>query len=164
MPRTGSNLKTKLAVSSFVIVFLLSAAVPAELKLFPMWQRMHCGCAATEETDQFACYDFTTAQMILNLDIDLQLKLDKLESCLKDKIDLKLSVSKLNDASALLLGNISRYKLRLKEKDKVLVDNTNLMTKYQARDVFGGALPWVIAVVAVVAAGAFAGGYYIGSR
>lgn len=158
MRRTGKNWKTKLAASAFFIVFFLSSTVPAELKLFPMWQRMQCGEA------EFACYNFTEAQKILNLDIDLQLKLDKLETCTKNVTDLKLSVEKLNDASALLLGNISRYKLRLKEKDKVLVSNTNLMTKYQARDVFGGALPWVIAVVAVVAAGAFAGGYYVGSR
>lgn len=158
MPRTGRSLKTKLAVGSFITVFLLSMVVPAELKLFPMWERKQCG------DTEFACYDFETSKKILKLDIDLQSKLGKLDICLKDKVDLELSIKKLGDASTLLQGNIERLETRLKEKNKVLTDNTNLMVKYQARDVFGGALPWVITAVVVMAAAGFVGGYYIGTR
>ena len=158
MPKVGRSLKTKLAASAFLAVFFLSSVVPAELKLFPMWERKQCG------SEEFACYDFDTAKKILKLDIDLQLKLDKLETCAKDVTDLKLSVKKLNDANTLLYGNIDRLNIRLTEKDKVLIDNTNLMARYQARDVFGGALPWAIAIVIIVAGASFAGGYYLGSR
>ena len=151
-------MKTKLAVSSFLFVFLFSVLAPAELKLFPMWERKQCGDA------EFACYDFDTAKKILKLDIDLQSKLGKLDTCLKDKVDLQLAIKKLGEASTLLQGNIERLETRLKEKDVVLTENTNLMVKYQARDVFGGALPWVITAVVVMAAAGFVGGYYIGTR
>ena len=113
---------------------------------------------------EFACYDFDTAKKILKLDIDLQSKLGKLDTCLKDKVDLQLAIKKLGEASTLLQGNIERLETRLKEKDVVLTENTNLMVKYQARDVFGGALPWVITAVVVMAAAGFVGGYYIGTR
>lgn len=158
MHKTGNSLRTKLAVGSFLVVFFLSVTVPAELKLFPMWELRTCG------SDRLACYDFDTAKKILTLDINLQSKLGELDVCLKDKIDLQLAVKKLDDANTLLHGNVTGLEMRLKEKDGVLTDNTNRMIKYQARDVFGGALPWVITVVVVVAAGAFVGGYYVGSR
>jgi hypothetical protein len=135
------------------------------MKLFPPWTRMKNCVATTEDLpDLHACYDFEQSKTILKLDLDLQLKLGKLDSCLKDKVDFKLALKKLEDANTLLHGNIGRLEIRLQEKDQVLTDNTHLMVKYQKRDVFGGALPWVIAVVVVVAGAAFAGGYYLGSR
>ncbi len=158
MPRTGKNLKTKLAASAFLTVFFISTIVPAEMKLFPMWERMQCG-----ETE-FACYNFDTAQKILKLDIDMQSKLGRLETCTKNIIDLTLANIKLNNANTLLHGNIDRLNVRLKEKDEVLTTNTNQMVLANSRDVFGGALPWVIGALLLVAAAAFTGGYYTGSR
>jgi hypothetical protein len=138
--------------------FLYALPVRAEMKLFPMWEQKKC----PEET--FACYDFETSKKILKLDLDLQLKLDKLGVCVKDRLDLQTANKKLTDANKLLESNAVQFDERLKEKDETLVKNTNLMIKYQSRDVFGGALPWVIVIVVVVAAGGFAGGYYLGSR
>lgn len=155
MHKTGNNLRTKLAVSSFLVVFFMSVVVSAELKLFPMWELKTCG------SERLACYDFDTAKKILVLDINLQSKLGELSVCLKDKVDLQQAIKKLNDANTLLHGNVTRLELRLGEKNSVLTNNTNQMLRYQARDIFGGALPWVITAVVVFAAAGFVGGYYV---
>jgi len=141
-----------------VLTLLASSGATAKMKLFPIWDLKKCGDA------EFACYNKEQIKDILKIDLDLQLKLEKLESCSKNIIDLKLSVKNLNAANTLLQSSIGRFKIRLKEKDEVLNKNTNLMIKYQQRDIFGGALPWAITIVVVVAAGSFIGGYYIGTR
>ena len=157
MPRTGKNLKTRLAVSSFLLFFLSASAAQAELKLFPMWERMKCS------TGEFACYTFEQSKNILKLDIDLQLKLNRYEACKAAKIDLTGAIEKLQESLILEGGVTNRLETRLKEKDLLLEDTTDKWLKAEDRTVVKW-LPWIIGGILVVGAGTFVTGWYIGSR
>lgn len=148
----------KRRVAFIVLVsFFLAFPARADMKLFPMWKRMHCG------SEQFACYDFETAKKILKLDLDLQLKLDKLDICLKDKSDLETARERLEAANEVLSKINLSLETRLKEKQEVLEKNTLELAKAENRSIWNN-LHWVAIIVVVVASGAFIGGYYLGSN
>jgi hypothetical protein len=143
----------------FIILLALFVGTPAqaELKLFPMWEKMQC------PTETFACYDFETTKKILKIDLDLQLKLDTLESVSKSLADMKAAYEKIQAAKKLLEDTNASQEIRLKEKQGVLEENTLALVKSEGRSVWNN-LHWITIVVVVVAGGAFAGGYYLGSR
>lgn len=137
--------------------FFLSLPAQAEMKLFPMWEQKKC------PSETFACYNFDTTKKILKIDLDLQLKLDKLDACLKDKTDLQLSFDKLKESNEKLTGINTDLETRLKEKQVVLEENTLALVKSEGSSVWNN-LHWIVIIVVVAAGGAFAGGYYLGSR
>jgi len=149
-------------VKRFIAVLLLCcfpAAVSADgLKLFPMWEQKKC------PTETFACYTFDQAKDILKIDLELQLKLEQCAACQVDKLALTEANQKLEEAAKLLEENNKILDTRLTEKQKSVEDLALTVAKMENRDVFGKALPWVIVVIVVVAAGTFVGGYYLGNR
>ena len=157
MPKIGKSWKSKLAVSSFLVVFLYSALVPAELKLFPMWERMRC------PDKEYACYTFEQTKSILKLDLNLQLKLEELDKCLETKLDLELSIQKLQAASDKDAETIAILNTRLAEKQDVLTETTEKLVKAESRSIWNY-LPWVIGGALLATAVAFGGGWYVGSR
>jgi hypothetical protein len=147
-------MKRRLLALTLVASFLYSTSAVAELKFFPMWERMQCG-----ETE-FACYTFEQSQTILKLDLDLQEKLSIIPKLEQNIIDLKLSLEKRDKAFEEEQAAKVVWKTRFEEKDKTLTDTSLLYQKAKQRDVFGGALPWVIATILVIGAAAFVGGFY----
>lgn len=123
-----------------------------------MWEQKKC------PTETFACYTFDQAKDILKTDLELQLKLEQCIACQTDKLALTEANQKLETAIKLLEENNKILDTRLTEKQKSIEDLALTVAKMENRDIFGKALPWVIVVIAVVAAGTFAGGYYLGSR
>lgn len=159
MSTAGRSWKRKLAVSSFILVFLFAVTAPAEMKVFPMWERMECGNPAK----QFACYDFTQAQGIVKLDLDLQLKFHEFD-ILKLKYDnLNLAYEKLDKANTLLGQAIERLEQRNNEKQVVLEKTTVELKKSEGRSVWNY-LPWIITGVVLFAGAAFGCGFYVGTR
>ena len=143
-------------MKKFVTILLLCCfptASLAELKIFPMWEQKQC--TATAET--FACYTFAQAKEILKLDLELQLKLEKCSTCELANSGLHSSIDKLNQAAALLEESNQTLCARLQEREATF-------SELEDRDILGGAFPWVLSLVVLVAAGAFVGGWYVGSR
>jgi hypothetical protein len=157
MPRIGKSWRSRLAVSSFLVVFLYSALSPAELKLFPMWEQKQC------PTDTFACYTFEQSKDIIKIDLDLQLKLKELDFCNQTKVDLDAAIRKMQAASAKDAEIIADLNVRLEEKQSVLSETTVKLVKAESRSIWNY-LPWIIGGTLVLIAGAFAGGWYVGSR
>ncbi len=145
---TGKSWKSKLAVSSLIVAFFWAPFAQAELKHFPMWERMAC------PVEQFACYTFDQAKQILTLDLDMQLKIETLAITEQKVVDLQLAIVNLKKAAVLDKTVIERLDKRASEKTKKLVDMTNRYIKANKYDVFGGALPWVAMTVIL----AFGGG------
>ena len=148
MLRTGKSWKSKLAVSSLIVAFLYAPLAQAELKHFPMWERMSC------PVEQFACYTFDQAKQVLALDLDMQLNIEKLALTEQKVVDLQLAIVGLKKATILDKQVITRLDKRAKEKTKKLVYMTDRYITANKRDVFGGALPWVAVTVIL----AFGGG------
>lgn len=141
-----------------LIAFLLAPLVHAEMKIFPMWERKKC------PTEEFACYTFEQSQAIVTIDLDLQLKLDKWEKCKIKLLNYENALDKYKRSVELDKENIQRLEVRIGEKQDVLDKTTaNYISAYK-RDVFGGALPWVLGVTLVLLAGSFVAGWYVGSR
>jgi len=147
-------MKRRLMALTVVVSFLYSTSAVAEMKLFPMWDLKKC------PTEEFACYDFEQTKAILKLDLDLQEKLSIIPKLEQNIIDLKLSLEKRDKAFEEEQAAKIVWETRFKEKDKTLSDTMLLYQKAKQRDVFGGALPWVIAAILVVGAAAFVGGFY----
>jgi len=148
-------MKTRLVALTIIASLLYSTSAAAELKLFPMWERMECA-----EREQFACYTFEQAKAILKLDLDLQEKLSVIPKLEQNILDLKLVLEKRDAALAEEKKAKLIWKTRFEEKDATLADTSLLYQKAKQRDVFGGALPWVIVSVILVGAAAFVGGFY----
>jgi len=137
-----------------VLLLVLSFSIPAsaEMKIFPKWELKKC----PEQT--FACYDFSTTQKILKIDLDMQLKLEKLSL-------LEISVSSLQDANGklkkvveLYQNSVNSLEKRLQEKQLVLEKTTKDLIAAEKASVWK-ALPWIIVAVVVVSAGTFYLGY-----
>lgn len=141
-------------IAIVLVALLVALPVSAELKLFPMWEQKTC------PVETFACYTFDQAKDILKLDLDLQLKLEELKVCAQDRLDLTKAVENLQKANALFQENANLFDKRLAEKQETVEMLAKDVSKYQRRDVFGAALPWVIVVVVVAAAAGFVGGFY----
>jgi len=142
------------------LVFFFAIVAPAEMKIFPMWERMEYG---SEPAPQFACYDFTTAQTIVKLDLDLQLQLKEFEGLKLKYADVDLAYQKLSEANTLVGRAIDRLEERNAEKQKVLEDTTVALKKAEARSVWNY-LPWIITGTVVLATAGFGIGFYVGSR
>jgi hypothetical protein len=145
------------AATVVLLTFFWAIPAQAELKLFPLWEKKQC------PTETFACYDFETTKKILKIDLDLQLKLETLESTSKNLEDMKAAYGKLQEANTVLTDTNVLLDARLKEKHGVLEENTLALVKSEGRSVWNN-LHWITTVVVVVAGGAFVGGYYLGSR
>lgn len=157
MSTAGRSWKKRLAVSSFILILLSATAAPAEMKVFPMWERMQCGA------EEFACYNFTQAQSIVKLDLDVQLKFKELDVLKLKFDDLNLAYEKLDKANTLLGQAIDRLEQRNQEKQAVLEKTTVELKKAEARSVWNY-LPWIITGCVVVAGAAFGVGFYVGTR
>lgn len=147
-------MRRRLVALALVSSFLYATSAAAELKLFPMWERMQCG------DTEFACYTFEQAKTILKLDLDLQEKLSTIPKLEQNIADLKLSLEKRDEALEEERAAKLVWKTRFEEKNKTLTTTSRLYQKAKQRDVLGGALPWVIAAVLVVGAATFVGGFY----
>jgi hypothetical protein len=139
--------------------FLYSTLATAELKLFPMWERMECA-----EEEQFACYTFDQAKIILKLDIDLQEKLSVLPKLEQNIVDLKLSLEKSDEALLAEKKAKDILAIRFKQKNAAFGTMTLLYQKANQRDALGGALPWIVTAVILCAAAGFVGGVYVGKK
>ena len=143
-----------------LVVFFWAHVAQAEMKLFPMWERMNCG---SDPTQQFACYDFETAKSIIKIDLDLQLQLKEFDALKIKYKDLDTAYTKLDQANTLLKGNAERLELRLKEKHQVLEETTVELKKAEARSVWNY-LPWIITGVVLLTGAGFGVGFYLGTR
>jgi hypothetical protein len=76
---------------------------------------------------------------------------------------MQAAYGKLKEANTTLSTMNSNLETRLKEKQVVLEANTLALAKAEGQSVWNN-LPWIIVAVVVVGAGAFVGGYYLGSR
>lgn len=152
-------MKRRLLALTVVASFLYSTSAAAELKLFPMWERMECA-----EEEQFACYTFDQAKTILKLDIDLQEQLSILPKLEQNILDLKLSLEKSDEA--LLAEKRAKEILatRFKQKSAAFETMSLMYQKANQRDALGGALPWIVTAVILFAAAGFVGGVYAGKK
>jgi len=125
------------------------------MKYIPQWQRMTC------DGEEFACYTFEQAKLILIIDLEFQEKTAELEKSLADIVDLKLINNKLETSLDLLTENQKRLDARINDKNVLLEKNLKLTRRLVQRDIFGDAFPWVILTLVVVAAGGFVAGYLI---
>lgn len=131
-------MKRRLVALVILFSFLYATLASAELKYFPMWERMPC----TE--GEFACYTFDQAKQILSVDLDMQLKIRTLASTEQKVVDLQFSIVELKKAAVLDKQIVLRLEKRSKEKTKELVTMTNKYITASKRDVFGETvLPWV---------------------
>jgi len=119
-----------------------------------MWERLAC------PDIEYACYSFDQAKQILELDLDMQLKLETLKLTEAKVLDLQLSIEDLKKASLLDKEVIACLKALNKEKTKELGDMTRNYIRAHERDVFGGALPWVITAVLLALGGGACLGYF----
>ena len=151
-------MRRRLVALTLVVSFFYSTSAVGEMRLFPMWERMQC------PTEEFACYTFEQSKTILKLDLDLQEKLSILPKLEQNILDLKLSLKKSDEA--LVEANKAKAVLdtRFKEKDEAFTKVSLQYRKSLQRDVFGGALPWVITAVILFAAAGFVGGVYAGKK
>lgn len=157
MLTAGRNWKKKLAVSSFIIILLSATTAPAEMKVFPLWERMQCGA------EEFACYNFKQAQEIVKLDLDLQLKFKEFDTLKLKYADLNSSYEKLDKANTLLGQAIDRLEQRNQEKQAVLEKTTIALKKAEARSVWNY-LPWIVTGVVALTGAGFGIGFYLGTR
>lgn len=153
-PKDGKTWRSWLAVS-LLVCFLTSSPATAGMEYIPQWQRMSCG------GEEFACYTFEQARLILIIDLEFQEKMTELESSLADIVDLKLINSKLEKSLGLLEENQKRLKIRIDEKNILLEKNLLLTKRLVQRDIFGDAFPWVILSLVVVLVGGFVAGYLV---
>lgn len=160
MLKIGNSWKKKLAVSSFILTFLVSITAPGEMKLFPMWETMKCG---TPSPEKFACYSFPVTKKIMKVDLDLQSQLQELEGLKLKYTNSNLAYEKLNKANTLLSQSIERLEKRNKEKSLVLEKTTIDLKKAEARSVWNY-LPWIITGAVALAGIGFGAGLYLGSR
>lgn len=162
MRNLGKSWKSKLAVVGSILVFLCSALAPAEgMKIIPKWTRMANCVSTTEDAPNFhACYGFSEAQSIKKLDADIQLKYQKLELVEAVNLELRTALTRLEMTLEKEQENARILQKRLEEKHNNLEKTTDMYITANRRDILGGALPWAVAILAVVAAGAFAGGYF----
>jgi len=136
---------------------LWSSVAAAELKYFPMWERLTCS------TGEFACYDQPKAELILKVDIDMQQMAAELEAAKTTSEKLMTANKKLHAAVQLEKEQVVRLVVRLKEKHEVLEETTYKLKKAEGRDVLAY-VPWIGLGVLVIAGGAFVGGYYLRDR
>ena len=129
------------------------------MQLFPMWERMRC------PTEEFACYTFEQSKIILKLDLDLQEKMSILPKLEQSIRDLELSLKRGDEALVAEKKAKEILAIRFEEKTKAFETTSLLYQTAKQRDVFGGALPWVITAVLLCAAAGFVAGLYLdGSR
>lgn len=157
MRSRGKNLKTKLATVSFLLTFLWAALVPAELKLFPLWEQKQCN------GETFACYTFDQAKEILKVDLDLQFKLVEFSALEVKYTNLELAYSNLDQVVELLNGIVQRFETRMREKQEVLEETTVRLTKAERHHVMVY-LPWIITGVVVLTGAGVGVGFYLGTR
>jgi hypothetical protein len=162
MQKLGKTWKSRLAVFCFITSFLYSTLAPAEeMKLIPPWTRMKdCKVTVEDTPGLHACYNFEGAQTLKKLDKDFQLNIRKLELLEEVNQDLRSAITNLELSLEKEQENAELLNVRLIEKQKKLEDTTAMYVSASQRDVFGGALPWVIVAIVVFAAAGFVGGYY----
>ena len=168
MPRPGKTWNSRLSVICFVLVFLYPVIAPAEeMKVIPKWTLME-KCVPTDPggrvDDKFACYDFGQAKTLKKLDIDLTLKLQKIELLEAVNVDLREAIKKLEGVVQKEQENTEILQKRLTEKNDNLKGMTEMYITANKRDIFGGALPWPITALVVCLVSGFVGGYYIANK
>jgi hypothetical protein len=136
---------------------LWSPIAAAELKYFPMWERLTCGDA------QFACYDFEKSKLILKVDLDVQKMAAELDAANEKSTKLEEARKNLHEAVQIKDAEIVRLNVRLKEKHEVLEKTTLELKKAESNHVVTW-LPWIGLVVLVVGGAAFGGGYYLADK
>lgn len=162
MPRLGKSWRSRLSVTSFVLVFLYTAVLPAEgMKILPEWTRMK-GCVITQEDtpDLFACYDFESAKKLKTLDLDLHLKYQQFSLGEAVKLELRASVGSLKAALAKERASASLLKKRLDSKQTNLRGMADMYIAADKRDILGGALPWAIAGAVLFFVGGLVTGFF----
>ena len=128
---------------------------PPAMKVFPMWEARRC------QKDTYACYDFNKTKELLNVDLNIQESLRKLDIMMKNVTDLTNANKSLKEIIAIFEKELGEEKDRLAEKQAVLKTTTLKLKKANAGS-FTTALPWVITVGAFCVVGAFFGGVYVG--
>ena len=139
-------------VAVLLFNFFWTTSATAEMKLFPLWTEKACD----EQT--WGCYDFNQMKDIVKLDLTLQLKLEKCKIWEEQYTKSDAAYLDLRKAYDLTQDIRVRMETRLDEKTTLIKDLSEQVHKYASRDIWGGALPWVI--VGIIAA--FAGGVVTG--
>ena len=157
MQRTGTTWSTRLGASTLVLLLFWAPLASAELKYFPMWQRLTCG------EQQYVCYDFPTSQTILKVDLKVQEMAAELDVAKQKVVKLNVAAEKLHEAVQLKDEEIVRLTVRKDEKQEVLEKTTLKLKKAESNHVVKW-LPWIGLAVIVIAGAAFGGGYYLGDK
>lgn len=146
------------SIAALLIVVFFSTPALAGMKFLPMWEQRKC------PTDTYACYNFRQAKDLEKLDLDLQFQAEERNAYILTNQELGKAIEDLKAAGTLTQQNVTNLEKRLAEKQDVLEKTTATVVKLERRNILGGALPWMVAIVAVTFAGAFVGGWYVGAK
>jgi len=143
----------KLSIALILFFLLQTTPTVAEMKVFPLWERKQCNSI------EMACYTFEQTKKIMNIDLDMQLSLNKLNICNKNLIKLEDAVKKLGVALVESDAALNIAHERIKEKDAAIEELRNHGTNEPS---LWDHLPWISGAVGLLVAGAFISGWYIG--
>jgi len=136
---------------------LHSSSAAAKMELFPIWEEKECNGVT------MGCYSFDKAKEIVKIDLQLQLRLKRCEAWEEEYPKLQLAFDNLHKAYDLSLQVRDRLEKRNLEKTKTIEDLAAKTYKMSNRDVFGGALPWVVVLMLLTFTGGVVAGVKLGS-
>jgi len=129
-----------------------------DLQIIPPWELKQC------PVEKFACYTFEQAKQLVQLDLDLQLKLKECDTCKKVLEETKAIVKDQEEVIGKLKENIDTLTVMYERRVKLSEEQAVQIQKLEKYNVFGRALPAVLAVIVAGTAGGFVLGYYLGHR
>jgi hypothetical protein len=146
--------RAKIFAVPLAIIFFWAALCQAELKFFPAWEEKQCGA------ETLGCYTQNQIKNILKVDLDLQLKIRDLDLATKTVAELELMIDVQARAADALHASVVLLDMRLLNKQKKMEHLALRVIESNSRDVFGGAMPWVVVALFFAAIAGFAGGFY----
>ena len=140
------------SIAILIISLFWPVQVMAEMLVLPNWKRV--------ETVQrvMACYSFETAKELKLIDSECELNKRKVKTSLnllslaETRIDIQTKI--ISKQEEILVKTESHVSLLDVDNDRLREERDSALK----RDIFGGALPWLIAI----GVGVFAGGVVVG--
>ena len=143
----------KIVAALLLFIYPLNAL--ADMRILPEWQLLK------SDGNEYACYAFEAAKELKKADL----------KCAENQSLLSLreqEIKKSNESKAIddqILSEVRGQVSELKQQNKSLIESnidlTSSLEGAQERDIFGGALPWVITGGAIVFAGGLLAGFFM---
>ena len=135
-----------------VILFLV------DLQIIPQWELRQC------PIEKYACYSFEQAKQLVQLDLELQLKLKECEVCETILKETQAIVKNQEEIINKLNENIEILTIMYERRVKLSETQALQIQKLEKYNVFGKAFPAVISIIIAGVAGGFVAGYFLGSH